>query len=116
MSKKLKHGRIKVVPFSNGLAIASLKCETDFLARSEKMLHALLAICGELSGDYDPAKAEHWTACLAEDSREQIERGKCLFIPYEDGYITNYYLHHDNRKLGVVTITDQGKDTDAQRL
>ncbi len=27
-----------------------------------------------------------------------------MFIPYKEGFITNYYLHHDNRKVGVVTI------------
>jgi elongation factor Ts len=110
MSKKLKQGKILVKKENNIFAAAAVKCETDFLARSKCMDSALSEMCDKMIAD------EGWTdeemnaiaAQLSQDAKEET-----LFSDGYDVYesialITNHYLHHDNRKLGIVRLNTDG--------
>ena len=99
----------------NTLITVGLKCETDFLAKSEIFTDCLVNICELFNEGNKPDGVTFILDQLAKDSKEQIELScdnRFLFTPADP---TNYYLHHDERKLTIVQFK-KNKDKDDLKI
>ncbi len=116
MNKKLKHGKIMVYSADNTLITTGLKCETDFLARSELFTDCLSSIC-ELLLEVDTDGGIAFVLDnLRADSKEQIELSCSSKIILKPNVITNYYLHHDERKIAIVELKSANDIKEAKQL
>lgn len=123
MSKKLKHGRILATDNDFGLAVAAIRCETDFLANSDLMLDALSALCVVIPrghGPNGPRPIDLICAMILEElhdkSKEEVKLYERKWYSLDDSLTANFYLHHDNRKIAVVQLTSDTKSGKISRL
>lgn len=123
MSKKLKHGRILATDNDFGVAVAAIKCETDFLANNDIMLGALSALCVVIpreEGPNGPRPIEQICAMILKElhdkGKEEVELYERKWYSLDDSLTANFYLHHDNRKIAVVQLTSDTKSGKISRL
>lgn len=102
---QLKEGRVQVVCGEGRAIVAALLCQTDFLAKSEKFSEFLDDIC---SAKLREKKIDSILDELRDISGEQIEaRYTIIDIPEEPTSPTAFYIHHDNKKVGLVQLQIQ---------
>ena len=116
MKKQFKQGRLAVNIDHGGVAVAALKCQTDFLANSDLMKETLHEMCVLLSQDDCFDKITSLLAKLSEKAKEDIMIYDTNFFVYEDNLTTAYYIHHDHRKIGVVQIKSEKKCPEIKTL
>ena len=110
MSKEMKNGKIMAATQNGSIIIAGLKCQTDFLSKSELFSDALAKICSLLitgkSKEVRPLIDQ-----LKIDSKEEIELLCTSKIDSHLGNPVSYYLHHDKRKAAVVQFIIDNDNT-----
>ena len=114
---RYEHGRISVKDIDDGISIAAIKCQTDFLANSDLMKETLDKLCDIIplayTTDYpNSAPIANPSADLIEklkkESKEDVIIWECKFYKYTNTLTTNYYIHHDNKKIGIVELSVNG--------
>ncbi len=122
MNKKLKHGKIGIKVNGMGISIASIKCQTDFLANSELMGNTLNRICDFIPTGYAPNGKDLLTTAVAtilfelgKESKEEVMICDIDYFRHSSVLVTNYYLHHDEKKLAIVQFK-RNRDIDDLRV
>ena len=118
MIKKLKEGKIVIHDYqdTNGLSksiVARLKCETDFLAKSEIFSNALTKICEAIEKNKE---TETIMEELKKESGEKIEFIHTVWFNHEKNLPSSYYLHHDNKKVAFVQLKVDEHQKEAKNL
>ncbi len=123
MNKKLKHGRILETHEGSGVVVAAIKCETDFLANSDRMEIALEGLCTLIPWSFGPKGRKPIDALCAnvveelrKNSREEVKLHECMYHGYHNDLTINFYLHHDNRKIAVVYLSSSTKSGKISQL
>ena len=118
MSKELKEGRILIheCQSRSQYIVARIKCETDFLAKSDTLYNALLAICKIIDREED-GDVGYVLTKLKKESGEKIEFMHTIWdILYFHDLPSNYYLHHDNKKVAFVQLETDAPYDEAKKL
>ncbi len=126
MSKKLKHGRIMETHEGSGVVVVAIKCETDFLADSDLMRETLSGLCSIIPLAFKPnGRSSIAKLCadaikeLGEKGKEEIKLQECNwhgYYSYHNDLTTNFYMHHDNRKIAVVQVSSDTKSGKISQL
>jgi elongation factor Ts len=119
MKKKLKEGRIMIydchIAGDSISIIAKLMCETDFLAKGKIFIEALTRICKIIAteeGDIDTV-----VDSLSKESKEKIEFMHTIWKNNDGGDLpSNYYLHHDSKKVAFVQLRVDKHHEEAKKL
>ncbi len=119
MTKELKEGKIMIYDCQYkgdpASIVARLKCETDFLAKGETFSNSLTKICRILSEEgYGLIGAI--TNDLSKESGERIEFNHTIWMRTTEGLPSNYYLHHDNKKVAFVQLRANSHQEEAKKL
>jgi elongation factor Ts len=92
-------------------AIVELKCETDFVAKSEAFLDVLDALVASVvaDGSVDPHKER--VDDLKVTLKENIDVGRVVRVDVADGQIVDTYLHkQEGRGVNAVVVVLDGGD------
>jgi len=113
--RESNEGCVAIVQDGNRAALAFLKCETDFSAKSEDFVATTQKLAeGLLGGSADPA-ADMATEIenLQLTKKENISVGKLELIEAADGNAIDIYLHvQDGRGVNGVIVEGSGIDAD----
>lgn len=106
-----RQGRILAKRINGGISVASIICQTDFLAKTDLMLETLDKLCDMIPSTYRPngttTLSDVLLKNLEEKSKEKIILWECFYIPEEDGTVLEYYMHHDNKKFAIVELSSE---------
>ena len=107
MTERLKNGRVAISHYadsfnSNSLIIVGgIRCETDFLAKSDIFINSLNEIC-EILADQREGGIESVLDDLSKESKERVQLMTSGSVRLAENDPTSYYVHHDNRKAAFV--------------
>jgi len=114
--KKLKNGRVTIFSLNNKMTIMGLQCQTDFLARSELFGNKAYEICRYVQNN-NMNVAETIAKELSEECKEQITIQDSFTVELEvENSATNYYMHHDEMKIGIVTLKAKNWSRELEQL
>jgi elongation factor Ts len=109
--KKLEEGRV-VVDYNQdyskkeySIFIVGLRCETDFLSRSDLFKSKLNNMC-QLKKDKEQFNGYEIADEISKESGERVEFEGSYFTVRDKDIPSNYYLHHDNKKLAWVEFSE----------
>jgi elongation factor Ts len=108
-------GAVAVAVAQGAAAIAELRCETDFVAKSEQFVAVVEAIAAGVAAGGETAVAAHNEA--VEDLRitlkENIEVGRVVHVTVGEGQVVDTYLHRqDGRGVNAVVVVLDGGDAE----
>ncbi|QXC62608.1 translation elongation factor Ts [Aquihabitans sp. G128] len=99
-------GTVAVSHVGNVAAIAELKCETDFVAKSDQFSSLVTEIATLVAAEGEGAEAQkaHAIDDMKVLLKENIELGRVVRIEAADGNVVDTYLHRQDGRgvLGVV--------------
>lgn len=96
---KQKNGRIGVIETDKDVFVAVLRCQTDFAANSEEVKDCLAgALENHSDRDIINEMEDHLQAIIKEDVTIEV------FQFSKHKRMIGYYLHFDNRKIGVAYV------------
>ncbi len=107
MNKKLKNGRVAISHYADSfnsnslIVVGGIRCETDFLSRSDIFIDSLNEIC-EILADQREGGAESVLDDLSKESGEQVKLMVSGSVRLAENDPTSYYVHHDNKKAAFV--------------
>ncbi len=98
-------GAIAVAESGNAVALVELKCETDFVAKSDGFLSVAQRLANAVAEGGEGAVADHKDAVddLKVTLKENIEVGRVVRIEAADGNVLDTYLHVQNGR-GVIGV------------
>jgi elongation factor Ts len=108
-------GAVAVSKTGNVAAIAELKCETDFVAKSDQFTSLVQEIATLVAAQGEAAAAEKNDAIddLKLVLKENIELGAVLRIEAADGHVLDTYIHRqDGRGVNAVVVQLDGGTAD----
>ena len=108
-------GAVAVASTDGVAAIAELKCETDFVAKSDQFLAVLDKLVGAVLTDGEAAGATVQTEVedLKVTLKENIEVGRLHRIEVGPGQAVDTYLHkQEGRGVNAVVVVLDGGDAD----
>jgi elongation factor Ts len=116
MSKKLKNGIVTMFSLNGKTTIMGLQCQTDFLARSELFGNKAYEICRYVQNNNNDVAATIVKE-LSEESGEEIAIQSSVTVDFGiEDYTTNYYMHHDNRKVSIVILETKNWSKEVDQL
>jgi elongation factor Ts len=104
-------GAVVVATTAGAAAIVELKCETDFVAKSEQFVAVAEAIAADVVKDGEAAAAGHQSAVddLKVSLKENIDLGRVVHLTVGDGQSVDTYLHRqDGRGVNAVVVVLDG--------
>jgi elongation factor Ts len=104
-------GAIAIATDVGTVALVELKCETDFVAKSENFIHLTQELADSVAARGEAGIADHKEAIddLKVTLKENIEVGKAIQIVLEEGQQVDTYLHRqDGRGVNGVVVVLQG--------
>jgi elongation factor Ts len=104
-------GAVVVATTADAAAIVELKCETDFVAKSEQFVAVAEAIAADVVSDGETAAAGHQSAVddLKVTLKENIDLGRVVHLTVGDGQSVDTYLHRqDGRGVNAVVVVLDG--------
>lgn len=105
-------GAVAVSVSGNVAAVAELKCETDFVAKSDQFSSLVQEIAALVAANGEDAAATKSEAIdtLKVTLKENIELGRVVRVEVPDGHVVDTYIHRqDGRGVnGVVVELDGG--------
>jgi len=114
--KKLKNGRVTMFSLNNKITIMGLQCQTDFLAKSDLFGNKAYEICRYVQNN-NMDVANTIVKELSEESKEQIVISDSFTVVLEvEDFTTNYYIHHDKMKVGIVTLKAKNWSEEVEQL
>jgi elongation factor Ts len=92
-------------------AIVELKCETDFVAKSEAFLDVLDALVASVVADGSVDAHKERVDDLKVTLKENIDVGRVVRVDVADGQIVDTYLHkQEGRGVNAVVVVLDGGD------
>ena len=105
-------GAIAIATNVGSVGLVELKCETDFVAKSDNFIRLTQELADSVAARGEQAVASHSTAIddLKVTLKENIEVGRAVQITLAEGQTVDTYLHRqDGRGVnGVVVVMDGG--------
>jgi elongation factor Ts len=105
-------GAIAIATNVGTVGLVELKCETDFVAKSEAFIRLTQELADSVAARGEGAAADHGEAIddLRVTLKENIEVGRAIQITLAEGEVVDTYLHRqDGRGVnGVVVVLDGG--------
>ncbi len=104
-------GAVAIAEAGNAAAIVELKCETDFVAKSDQFTSLVQQLAEAVAAGGEAAVEGHKPAVddLKVVLKENIEIGKVIRIEAADGNIVDTYLHRqDGRGVNGVIVELRG--------
>ncbi len=108
-------GTVAVASLAHRAAIAELKCETDFVAKSDQFSNLVQEIAALVAADGEDAAAQKAEAIddLKVVLKENIELGRVVRIEADAGNVVDTYIHRqDGRGVLGVIVELTGGDQD----
>jgi elongation factor Ts len=105
-------GAIALATDTGTVGLVELKCETDFVAKSENFINLTQDLADAVAARGESAVGDHKDAIddLKVSLKENIEVGRAIQLTVQEGQTVDTYLHRqDGRGVnGVVVILDGG--------
>jgi elongation factor Ts len=105
-------GAIAIATSVGTVGLVELKCETDFVAKSDAFIRLTQELADSVAARGERAIADHGEAIddLRVSLKENIEVGRAIQITLAEGEVVDTYLHRqDGRGVnGVVVVLDGG--------
>jgi elongation factor Ts len=105
-------GAIAIATGVGTVGLVELKCETDFVAKSDNFIHLTQELADSVAARGEAGVADHATAIddLKVTLKENIEVGRAVQIKLAEGETVDTYLHRqDGRGVnGVVVVLNGG--------
>jgi elongation factor Ts len=104
-------GAVAVASSDAAAVIVELKCETDFVAKSDQFLAVLYQLVAAVLADGEGAVAAHQEQVddLKVTLKENIELGRVVHIDVAPGQIADTYLHkQEGRGVNAVVVVLDG--------
>jgi elongation factor Ts len=104
-------GAVAVASADGAVAVVELKCETDFVAKSDQFVAVAQAIAESVAAGGESATSEHAEAVddLKVTLKENIELGRVVHVTVGDGQVVDAYLHRqDGRGVNAVVVVLEG--------
>jgi elongation factor Ts len=108
-------GAVAVAVTPAGAAIVELRCETDFVAKSEDFVNLVNQLAESLAGDGEAGLAKHESAVedLKMTLKENISVGRTVRYESGDGTVLDAYLHRQSgRGKNAVLVELDGGSTE----
>ena len=108
-------GAIAIATGVGTVGMVELKCETDFVAKSDTFIHLTQDLADAVAAEGEAAVAQHATAIddLKVTLKENIEVGRAVQLKLAEGEIVDTYLHRqDGRGVNGVVVVLQGGSED----
>jgi elongation factor Ts len=108
-------GAVAVSKVGNVAAVAELKCETDFVAKSDQFTSLVQEIAALVAANGESAAAEKTDAIddLKLVLKENIELGAILRVDAPEGHVVDTYVHRqDGRGVNAVVVELDGGSAD----
>jgi elongation factor Ts len=107
-------GAIAIATGVGTVGLVELKCETDFVAKSDNFITLTQELADSVAANGPDAVSEHATAIddLKVTLKENIQVGRAVQIKLAPGETVDTYLHRqDGRGVnGVVVVTEGGSE------
>ena len=100
-------GSVAVAQTATGAAIVELKCETDFVAKSEQFAGLVQEIADLVAAGGEGAVSQRQDAIddLKGTLKENIDLGRVVYVDVADGHTVDTYLHRqDGRGVNGVIV------------
>jgi elongation factor Ts len=105
-------GAIAIAASDGAIGLVELKCETDFVAKSDDFINLAQDLADTVAAKGEAAAADHGDAIddLRVTLKENIQVGRAVQVIVEPGQVVDTYLHRqDGRGVnGVVVVLDGG--------
>lgn len=108
-------GAIAIATGVGTVGLVELKCETDFVAKSDKFIHLTQELADSVAARGEAGVADHATAIddLKVTLKENIEVGRAVQIELAEGETVDTYLHRqDGRGVNGVVVVLKGGSKD----
>jgi elongation factor Ts len=113
-------GAVAVGSGNGRAALVELKCETDFVAKSEQFLAVLDGVLASVLADGESGADAHKDAIddLKVTLKENIELGRVAVLPVAEGQAVDTYLHKQEGRgvNGVLVVLDGGTEELAHEI
>jgi elongation factor Ts len=109
--REASQGAVSVVKDGNVAAIVEMRCETDFVAKSEGFVALVDEIASRVAADGEAATAQFTTQIetMLTTLKENISLGKVFRLEAGDGEIVDTYLHEQSgRGVNAVAVVVKG--------
>jgi elongation factor Ts len=106
-------GAVAVGATDGAAAIVELKCETDFVAKSDQFLEVLDQLLAAVLAEGDAGIDAHKELVddLKVTLKENIDVGRVVHIPVSDAQVVDTYLHkQEGRGVNAVVVVLDGGD------
>ncbi|MGE3619681.1 MAG: translation elongation factor Ts [Acidimicrobiia bacterium] len=107
-------GAVAIGVADGAAAVAELKCETDFVAKSEQFVELVEAIARSVAAEGEAGAEAHREAIddLKVSLKENIELGRVARVAIPEGSVSDTYLHRQEGRgvNGVIVVLDGGSD------
>ncbi len=106
-------GVVAVASAPGAVAIVELKCETDFVAKSEEFIAVAQQLADTVAGGGSVDDHKELVDDLKVKLKENIDVGRVERIEVADGQAVDTYLHkQDGRGVNAVVVVLDGGDTE----
>jgi elongation factor Ts len=108
-------GAIAIATGVGTVGLVELKCETDFVAKSDNFIHLTQELADSVAARGEAGVADHATAIddLKVTLKENIEVGRAVQISLAEGETVDTYLHRqDGRGVNGVVVVLKGGSKD----
>lgn len=108
-------GAVAVVRDGNAAGIVELRCETDFVAKSEEFVGLVDEIAARVAAEGEGATAQFQDRLetLLTTLKENISLGRVLRVEAGDGEVVETYMHQQSgRGVNAVAVVVRGADRD----
>lgn len=107
-------GTVAIAEHDGAAAIAELKCETDFVAKSDQFSNLVQEIAALVAAEGEEAASTKAEAIddLKVVLKENIELGRVVRIEAADGNVVDTYIHRQDGRgvLGVIVELEGGTE------
>ena len=106
-------GAIAIATNVGSVGMVELKCETDFVAKSDNFIRLTQELADSVAARGEEGVASHATAIddLKVTLKENIEVGRVEKVDVADGQVVDTYLHkQDGRGVNAVIVVLDGGD------
>ncbi len=111
--REASEGAISVVRDGQAAALVEMRCETDFVAKSEEFTALVDEMAARVAAEGEGAVAEFQERIetLLTTLKENISVGRVVRLVAEEGEVINTYLHHQSdRGVNGVIVVVKGAD------
>ncbi len=108
-------GAVAVVRDGNAAGIVELRCETDFVAKSEEFVGLVDEIAARVAAEGEGATAQFQDRLetLLTTLKENISLGRVFRVEAGDGEVVETYIHQQSgRGVNAVAVVVRGADRD----